>query len=112
MSVGLLMQVYDASVPFTASYGYKVWGVRELPTGDSKKGRKAQGTSHLRMLKELAAVPVSVSTDMILQELGQRPPSLAAAHWQVLECLGRTSLMPVYYKQIALDNCWVQCFTR
>ena len=74
------MHLYDACVPPTGSYGCEVWGLRELPAGEYKKGRDALGTLHLRVLKELATVPTSVSTDMLLQELGQRP--LFHAWWR------------------------------
>ena len=68
----------------------EVRGLRRLG-GDSKRGRDALGTSQLRILKQLAALPSSVSTVLLLQELGQRPLLHAwwAAHGQVLELTGR-----------------------
>ena len=106
MSVGLLMHLSDACVPPTASYGCEVWGLRELPAGEYRKGRDAFGTSHLRVLKELAIVPTSVSTDMLLQELRQRPLSQAwwrriVNFWNALVDLPIASI----YKQVALDSC-------
>ena len=106
VSVGLLMHLYDACVPPTASYGCEVWGLRELPAGEYKKGRDALGTLHLRVLKELATVPTSVSTDMLLQELGQRP--LFHAWWRRTVKFWNTLVdLPVasIYKQVALDSC-------
>ena len=106
MSVGLLRHLWDACVLPTASYGCEVWGLRELPAGEYKKGRDALGTSHLRVLKELATAPTSVSTDMLLQELGQRP--LFHAWWRRTVKLWNTLVdLPVtgIYKQVALDSC-------
>ena len=104
-SVGLLMRLYSACVPSTASYGCEVWGLRKL-RGDSKRGRDALGTSHLRILKQLAALPSSVSTVLLLQELGQRPLLHAwcqrtVKFWNSLAGLPNASV----YKQVALDSC-------
>ena len=104
-SVGLLMRLYSACVPSTASYGCEVWGLRRL-RGDSKRGRDALGTSHLRILKQLAALPSSVSTALLLQELGQRP--LLHAWWQrTVKFWNSLAGLPdaSVYKQVALDSC-------
>ena len=73
LSVGLLLQLYEACVPPTASYGCEVWGLHRLAPGASRLGRAALATSHLKVLKEIARVPTSVHTNMLLHELGQRP---------------------------------------
>lgn len=44
---GIAEYLYDACVPPTAFYGCEVWGLRELPAGELKRGRDALGTSHL-----------------------------------------------------------------
>ena len=103
-SVGLLLRLYNTCVPSTASYGCEVWGLREF-SSDIQRGRDALGTSHLRILKELAALPTSMSTDMLLHELGQRPLSHGwwqrlVRFWNSLASLPDANL----YKQVALDS--------
>ena len=56
---------------------------------------------------ELATVPTSVSTDMLLQELGQCPLShvwwrCTVKFWNALVDLPNASM----YKQVALNSCW------
>ena len=63
-------------------------------------------TSHLRILRELAALPTSVSTDMLHHELGQRPLSHGwwqrlVRFWNSLASLPDANM----YKQVALDSC-------
>ena len=87
LSVGLLLRLYDACVPPTASYGCEVWGLRSLPAGDSRRGRAALASSHLKILKDIAGVPTSVHAAILLKELNQQK-ALVAAHSQVLEQYG------------------------
>jgi hypothetical protein len=77
MSVGLLLRLYDACVPPAASYGCEVWGLRSLSGGDSRRGRAALVSSHVKILRHIAGVPTSVHAAILLQELNQ----------QTLDCL-------------------------
>ena len=67
MSAGLLLRLYDACVPPTASYGCEVWGLRSLLVGDSRRGWAALASSHLRILNDIAGVPTSVHAAISLR---------------------------------------------
>ena len=106
MSVGLLLQLYEACVPPTASYGCEVWGLHKLSPGVSREGRAALATLHLGYLKEIARVPVSVHTSMLLHELGQRPFHhlwwrRTIRFWNTLAALHDGDL----FRQVAVDAC-------
>lgn len=107
LSVDLLLRLYDACVPPTACYGCEVWGLRSLPAGDSKKGRAALASAHLKILKDIAGVPNSVHTAILLKELGRRPLHhfwwrRIVTFWNNLAALPATS----FHRQVALDDCW------
>ena len=106
MSVGLLLQLYDACVPPTASYGCEVWGLRALPAGDRRKARAPLGSAHFRILREIPAVPTSVHQAILLRDLDQRP--LAHAWWQrVVKFWNTMAALPAgsLYRQVVLDDC-------
>jgi hypothetical protein len=107
MSVSLLLRLYDACVPAAGSYGCEVWGLRPLPAGDSRKGRAALPLSHLSILKDIAGVPTSVHSAILLKELGQQPLDFlwwrrTVKFWNNLVALPANSL----HRQVALDDCW------
>ena len=106
MSVGLLLRLYEACVPPTASYGCEVWGLRHLSTGESRSGRAALATAHLRLLRDIARVPTSVHTSILLHELEQRPLDhlwwrRAIRFWNTLAALHDGDL----FRQVAVDAC-------
>ena len=92
-----------------AAHGF-LWvrgmGLRHLSTGESRSGRAALATAHLRLLRDIARVPTSVHTSILLRELEQRPldhlwwrrairfwNTLAALH--MVTCSGKWLWMPV-----------------
>ena len=99
-SVGLLMRLYNACSPSTASYGCEVWGMRDLP-GDTRRGRDALGTWNLSILKALAGVPTCcVYCNVALGAgLGQCPISMLGSspgiRWQGFLILVFTSKLPL-----------------
>ena len=107
LSVGLLLRLYDACVPPTASYGCEVWGLRPLPTGAPRMARDSLASSHLKLLRGIARVPTSVHTAILLAELEQRP--LHHAWWRRMACFWNgLAAQPAgnLYKQVAQDNLW------
>jgi len=104
-AVGLLLDLYNACVPPTASCGCEVWAF--LPaSGEAARMRSRLPTSHLHMLKLIAGVPTSVCTDLLFRELGVR--SLEQLWWKRTVCFWNNiaSLPPtsVHY-QVAVQNC-------
>ena len=107
LSVGLLLRLYDACVPPTASYGCEVWGLRSLPAGDSRRGRAALASSHLKILKDIAGVPTSVHAAILLKELNQQ--KLDCLWWRrILKFWNNLAALPAgnFHRQVALDDCW------
>lgn len=77
-------------------------GYAEFPAGEYNKGMDALGTSHLRLLKELAALTTCVSTDKLCQR------HLSHAWWRRTVKFWNTSVdLPdaSIYKQAAFDSC-------
>ena len=75
-----------------------------LSPGVSREGRAAFATLHLRFLKEIARVPTSVHTSMLLHELGQRPFNhlwWRISFWNTLAALHDGDL----FRQVAVDAC-------
>ena len=68
MLIGLLLRLFEACVPPTASYGCEVWGLHGLYPGVSRKGRAALATCHVKLLKWLARVSALVRTSILLCE--------------------------------------------
>ena len=106
MSVELLLRLYKACVPPMAFYGCEVWGLRHLSTGESRTGRAALATAHLKLLRDIAEVPTSVHTSILLHELGQRPLDHLwwrryISFWNTLAVLHDGDL----FRQVAVDAC-------
>ena len=96
---------------------------RACVVGATAGGRAALATSHLRILREIARVPTSVHTSILMRELGQRPLEhmwwrRAIKFWNTLAALDAGDL----YRQVALDACrdaivhgvenWAHAFIR
>lgn len=104
-SIGLLFRLYKTCVPPTALYGAGVWGPYRLPPPVGQC-RAALMRSHLQMLKQIAGVRSTVSTDILLREfnvrsLGDEWWLCAVRFWNGLVSLPAHHL----YKRIALDAC-------
>ena len=107
MSAGLLLRLYEACVPPTASYGCEVWGLRSLPGGDSRRGRAALASSHLKILRDIAGVPTSVHGAILLKELNQQ--TLDCVWWRrIIKFWNNLAALPAnnFHRQVALDDCW------
>ena len=65
MSGGLVLRLHKACVPPIASHGFVVWGLRRLTTGESRMGRAALATLHLRLLPDVARVPTTVHKHIV-----------------------------------------------
>ena len=104
-SVGLLFRLYKTCVPPTALYGAGVWGPYRLPPPLSQC-RATLMRSHLQMLRQIAGVRSTVSTDILLREFDVRSLDCewwlcAVRFWNGLVALPAEHL----YKRIALDAC-------
>ena len=66
-SVGLLLRVYDACVPPTASYGCEVWGCYSFPVASSVL-HASLAQQHLQTLKHILGVRSTVITHVLWQE--------------------------------------------
>lgn len=104
-SVCLLLRLYHACVPPTASYGCEVWAPYRV-VGKARNYRNALESSHLQMLRRICGVRSTVSTDILLHELSAQPLSSswllrAARFWNNLANLPRMSL----HHKLALDAC-------
>ena len=68
-SVGMMFRVYETCVPPTAAYSCEIWGFQQFPRQFSVM-RLELVTRHLQILKEIAGVRGSTSTDILLTKLG------------------------------------------
>ena len=67
-SVGLLLRIYDACVPPTASYGCEVWDCYSFPTASSAS-HASLAQQHLQSLKHILGVRSTVHTQLLWQEM-------------------------------------------
>ena len=90
-----------------ASYGCEVWGLRSLPAEDSRRGRAALASHHLKILKDIAGVPNCVHAAILLKELNQH--KLDCLWWRrILKFWNNMAALPTgnFHRQVALDDCW------
>jgi hypothetical protein len=104
-SIWLLLRLYSACVPPTASYGCELWAPYRV-VGKARNYRNALESSHLQMLRSVCGTRSTVSTDILLHELSAQPLSSswllrAARFWNNLATLPCTSL----HHKLALDAC-------
>ena len=67
-SIGLLLRLYDACVPPTASYGCEVWGCYTFPAASAAL-RASLTQQHLQTLKHILGVRLTVNTHTIWHEV-------------------------------------------
>ena len=104
-SIGLLFRLYKTCVPPTALYGAGVWGPYRLPPPLGQCCATLM-RSHLQMLRQIAGVRSTISTDILLREFDVRSLDCewwlcAVRFWNGLVALPAEHL----YKRIALDAC-------
>lgn len=104
-AVGLLLDLYQACVPPTGSYGCEVWAflpMRPLESAD----RARLGAAHINMLRQIVGARTTISTAVLFAEIGVEPLDhvwwlRAAKFWNSLAELPPSSL----YYRVALDSC-------
>ncbi len=104
-SVGLLLRVYDACVPPTASYGCEVWGCYTFPAASSAL-RASLAQQHLQTLKHILGVRSTVNTHVLWQEV---PVKRLEVVWlqRTVKFYNRLAAAPIgdLYRRIAIASC-------
>ena len=104
-SVGLLLRVYDACVPPTASYGCEVWGCYSFPAASSVL-RASLAQQHLQTLKHILGVRSTVNTHVLWQEV---PVKRLEVVWlqRTVKFYNRLAAAPNgdLYRRIAIASC-------
>ena len=103
--IGLLLRVYDACVPPTASYGCEVWGCYSFLAASSVL-RAPLAQQHLQTLKHILGVRLTVNTHVLWQEV---PVKRLEVVWlqRTVKFYNRLAAAPNrdLYRRIAIASC-------
>ena len=121
-AVGLLLDLYQACVPPTGSYGCEVWAFLPMASAASA-ARQRLSTAHVNMLRQIVGARSTLSSAILFRELGVDPLEhvwwlRAAGFWNGVAAMPPQSL----HYRVVLDGCrdavrggsrnWVQTFFK